>query len=141
MKDQNLRALVRLALEESSLGLSGAFGFSSDDMAAWREAIVDLLDNPSINDNLPRLGADTRRKLSAADRLCGPARLCLRAGGRPEAIARAIRAGFDFTHDDPGTAWVQALVKDEGLERAVRMVCALEETDDLYRMIMNSQND
>ena len=76
-----------------------------------------------------------------ADRLCGPARLCLRAGGRPEAIARAIRAGFDFTHDDPGTAWVQALVKDEGLERAVRMVCALEETDDLYRMIMNSQND
>ena len=110
-------------------------------MAAWREKIIGLLENPYIEDGLQRLGADTRRKLSAVDRLCGPARRCLRAGGRPEAIARAIRAGFDFTHDDPGTAWVQALVKDEGLERAVRMVCALEETDDLYRMIMNSQSD
>ena len=141
VRDGAMRALVRQALEEASLGLSRAYGFAPEDMAAWREKILDLLDNPAIDDNLPRLGADTRRKLSACDRLCGPARLCLAAGGRPEAIARAIAAGFDFEHDDPGTAFVRALVREKGLPAAVRAVCSLEETDDLYRLILRCDNN
>ncbi|MBR3503496.1 MAG: hypothetical protein IKO07_04515 [Clostridia bacterium] len=141
MRDEVLRALVRRALEEASLGLSRAFGFTAEDMAAWRGKIIDLLDNPAIDDNLPRLGADTRRKLSASDRLCGPARLCLEAGGRPETIAQAICAGFDFDHDDPGTAWVRGLVAEKGLGEAVRAVCGLEAGDDLYRLILNCENN
>ena len=96
VSDPDLRATVEEALREASVGLSHAFGFTEGEMTAWRSAIMGLLDNPSINDNLPRLGADTRRKLSYNDRLCAPARLCLQAGDRPEAIARALRAGFDF---------------------------------------------
>ena len=141
MRDEGLRDLTRRALEEASLGLSRAFGFSGAEMTAWRGKIIDLLDNPAINDDLPRLGADTRRKLSASDRLCGPARLCLAAGGRPETIVRAIRAGFDFIHDDPGTAYVRGLVEEKGLPEAVGAVCGLSEDDALYRMILNSEND
>jgi len=140
MGDEALRALVFQALGEAGLGLSAAYGFPAGEMAAWRETIMALLDNPTINDNLPRLGADTRRKLSAADRLCGPARLCLAAGGRPEAIARAIRAGFDFEHDDPGTAYVRGLVAARGLAEAVRSVCGLDEGDALWGMILNGES-
>ena len=141
MRAAPLRAQVRQALGEAGLGLSRAFGFSEAAMSAWRETILDLLDNPTIDDNLPRLGADTRRKLSHTDRLCGPAQLCLEAGGRPEAIARAIRAGFDFDHGDPGTACVRELVARRGLSEAVRQVCGLEESDPLYRLILNSETD
>lgn len=140
MSDASMRACVRQALEEASLGLSRAFGFSAEDMADWREAIVELLDNPTIDDNLPRLGADTRRKLSPADRLCGPARLCIEAGGRPAAIAAAIRAGFDFRHDDPGTAFVRALVEEKGLPAAVCEVCGLQPSDALCRMILGAES-
>ena len=133
--------IIRQALEEAALGLSRAYSFPEAEMGGWGDTIMDLLDNPTIDDNLPRLGADTRRKLSAADRLCGPARLCLAAGGRPEAIARAIRAGFDFEHDDPGTVWVRALVKERGLAAAVLKTCALSEEDALYRMILASEDD
>ncbi|MBO4299576.1 MAG: hypothetical protein J5998_12355 [Clostridia bacterium] len=141
MGDGALRARVAQALEESSLGLSRAFGFPAEEMAAWRAAIIGLLDNPSIDDNLPRLGADSRRKLSHDDRLCAPARLCLEAGGRPDAIVSAIRAGFEFCHDDPGTNDVRARVERDGLPSAVASVCGLDENDALYRMILDCKPD
>ena len=141
VNDPDLRALVSRALEEASLGLSRAFGFTPEEMTAWRGIILELLDNPAIDDNLPRLGADTRRKLSRADRLCGPALLCAEAGGEPSAIARAIRAGFDFEHDDPGTAYVRGLVASRGLPEAVRAVCGLTPGDELYRLILNAETE
>ncbi|MBO4885088.1 MAG: hypothetical protein J5602_07225 [Clostridia bacterium] len=141
VNDPALRALIGQALEEASLGLSRAFGFPAEEMTAWRAAIMGLLDNPTIDDNLPRLGADTRRKLSRADRLCGPALLCVGAGGQPAAIARAIRAGFDFEHDDPGTAYVRGLVASQGLPEAVRAVCGLTPEDGLYHLILNAETE
>ena len=141
MNDETLRALVEEALREASLGLERAFGFSQAEMDAHRTAVLGLLDNPTIDDNLPRLGADTRRKLARADRLCGPALLCVEAGGRPEAIARAIRAGFDFEHDDPGTKYVRNAVETQGLPEAVRAVCGLEPGDKLYEMILNGESN
>ena len=140
MKDPGLRALTRQALDEACLGLTQKFGFDPDVMAAWPDRIIGLLDNPSINDNLPRLGADTRRKLGPSDRLCGPARLCLAAGGRPEAIARALRAGFDYEHDDPGTRFVRDKVSELGLPGAIGAVCGLAEGDPLRDMILQSDN-
>ena len=140
VSDPDLRATVEEALKESSLGLIHAFGFAEDEMAAWRKAIMGLLDNPSIDDNLPRLGADTRRKLGPNDRLCAPAKLCLAAGGQPRAIAKAIRAGFDFVHDDEGTKYVRALVEEKGLSAAVTAVCGLEEGNPLKSMILDVKN-
>ena len=69
-------------------------------MDAWQKTIVSLLENPYIKDDLQRLGADTRRKLGAYDRLVGPARLCVKYGREPYALSKAIRAGFDYENDD-----------------------------------------
>lgn len=134
--DADIRSELNLALDEASLALRYGCGFSAEAMAAWRAVILELLDNPCINDDLPRLGADTRRKLSSNDRLCGPARLCLEAGGEPRAIARAIRAGFDFVHDDAGTNFVRSWVAREGLSSAVREICRLTPCDKLFQMIL-----
>ena len=136
--DPELRSVLKAALEEASLGLQGTYGFSAEAMAAWRGVILELLDNPYINDDLSRLGTDTRRKLSASDRLCGPALMCLSAGGQPRAIARAIRAGFDYEADDAGTRYVRSWVATHGLPSAVREICRLTPCDKLYQMILDS---
>ena len=136
--DPELRGVLRRALEEASRGLQAVYGFSAEAMAAWRGVILELLDNPYINDDLSRLGADTRRKLSASDRLCGPALACLEAGGQPRAIARALRAGFDYDGGDAGTRYVRSWVVTHGLPSAVREICRLTPCDKLYQMILDS---
>ena len=137
-QDADIRTVVRQALEEASLGLSGEFGFDPAEMTAWRETIFSLLDNPGITDGLDRLGADSRRKLGPSDRLVMPARLCLKYGGTPAALAKIIRAGYEFEHADEGTEAVRALVRREGLSRAVAAVSGLTETDALHQLILDS---
>ena len=108
------------ALEEASLGLEHEFGFTEAEMEPWRKIIIDLLENPYIEDGLQRLGADTRRKLGASDRLAGPAHLCIKAGGEPVNIMKALKAGFEYENDDPGTQEVRQYYKENGLEAAIK---------------------
>ena len=138
MGDDGLRRDTARALTEACLGVRKAFGFDSAEMAAWPDKIFGLLDNPYINDNLMRLGADTRRKLSRSDRLVGPALLCLQAGGKPEAIAKAIRAGYDFAHDDPGTRFVRDLMENGDIEAALNTVSGLNRGEPLYDLILET---
>lgn len=138
VSDPDVRPLIERALDESAIGLRGEFGSTDAEMTAWNRRIIGLLENPHIGDDLPRLGADTRRKLFHDDRLAGPALLCLKHGGAPTVLARAIRSGLDFEHDDPGTRWVRDIVKTEGLAAALRKVCGLSPMEPLFSMILNA---
>ena len=64
--------------------------------------------------------------------------MCLSAGGEPRAIARAIRAGFDYDGGDAGTRYVRSWVATHGLPSAVREICRLTPCDKLYQMILDS---
>lgn len=136
MKDPELRALVDQALEEANQGLLCALPLTQEELDWWRDTVISLLLNPYIDDSLQRLGADTRRKLGRLDRLVGPAALCMEAGGTPEAMARAIHAGFFYENDDPGTKCVRALVNERGLTAAVPEICGLTAEHPLYDMIL-----
>ncbi|MBQ3079567.1 MAG: hypothetical protein IJC48_06185 [Clostridia bacterium] len=131
-----IRAIISGALEESCFGLIHEYGFSEEEMIAWRETIIALMENPYIEDQLQRLGADTRRKLGAYDRLTGPARLSLAHGKTPVCLTKAIRAGFDYENDDDGTKAVRAFVKENGVEAAVRKFCDLSPDSPLMGLIL-----
>ena len=137
VKDPELRKTLEGALTESSAGLKSEFGFGEEEMAAWREKIIGLLENPYIEDGLQRLGADSRRKLGARDRLVGPAVLCLKAGKDPANLAKAIRAGFLYENPDEGTSEVRAFYKAHGLAAAAQKYCALTPGDGLYERIVS----
>ena len=137
MNDPELRALVDQALDEANQGLLKALPLTKDELSWWRDTVISLLMNPYINDALQRLGADTRRKLGRHDRLTGPAALCLEAGGVPRAIAKAIRAGFTYENDDPGTRAVRSAMNEHGLAAAITEICGLTPEHPLYNMILN----
>lgn len=136
MNDPDLRAIVEEALTQANQGLLHALPFTKEEVDAWRDTVISLLLNPYIDDVLQRLGADTRRKLAKTDRLVGPAILCLEAGGKPEAIARAIAAGFTYQNDDEGTRAVNSLYKERGVAAAISQVCSLDESHPLAQMIL-----
>ncbi len=137
VNDPELRGILEGALIESSAGLEYEFGFGEEEMAAWREKIIGLLENPYIEDGLQRLGADTRRKLSARDRLVGPAGLCLKAGKEPVNLIKAIRAGFGYENPDEGTREVREFYQTHGLAASVQKYCAITPLDGLYGRIVS----
>jgi len=137
MNDPELRAIVDEALKEANMGLLHALPFTESEVNHWRDTVISLLLNPYIDDVLQRLGADTRRKLARTDRLVGPAVLCLEAGGKPEAIAKAIAAGFTYVNDDEGTRAVNSLYKERGAAEAISTVCSLPAAHPLAKMILN----
>lgn len=139
VRDPELRNTLEGALTESSAGLEHEFGFGEEEMAAWRGKIIGLLENPYIEDGLQRLGADTRRKLSARDRLVGPAGLCLKAGKEPVNLAKAIRAGFLYENPDEGTREVREFYKAHGLASSVQKYCALSPDNGLYGRIVSDR--
>lgn len=133
--NEALRPILTGALEEASFGLCRELGFSEDEMTAWRRTILGLLENPYIEDNLQRLGADSRRKLGAYDRLVGPARLCAKHGKTPTQLAKAIAAGYSYENDDPGTHAVRELVRAQGFKAALTQVSDLHPGDGIYDLI------
>ena len=141
MNDAGLRALVDEALDEANAGLFKALPLTRAELDWWRDTVISLLLNPYIDDMLQRLGADTRRKLGRYDRLVGPALLCLEAGRAPRAIAKAIRAGFTYENDDPGTRAVRSLTIEQGLTAAAIGTCGLTAEHPLLKMIVNKNEE
>lgn len=138
VNDEEIRKTLLSALEEASAGLIGEYGFSEEEMTLWRETIVSLLENPYIKDDLQRLGADTRRKLGAYDRLVGPARLSVKHGRAPHALSKAIRAGFDYENDDEGTKAVRECVKACGALKAAEIYSGLVPGDGVYDLVFHA---
>lgn len=141
MGDASLRALVNEALDEARHGLAARLPFTEEELDAWCDTVVSLLMNPYIDDNLQRLGADTRRKLSRHDRLVGPAAWCLEAGREPRAIAQAIGHGFFYENEDEGTRAVRSLTRSHALPEAIRQVCGLEENHPLIHIITKNTEE
>ena len=135
VNDPEIRETLLSALSEAAYGLAHEYGFSTEEMDAWQKTIVSLLENPYIKDDLQRLGADTRRKLGAYDRLVGPARLCVKYGREPYALSKAIRAGFDYENDDEGTRAVREYVKANGVMKAAEKFSNLLPEDGIYHLV------
>ena len=134
--DPALGPMLRSALQEAAVGLSGEYGFSAEEMARWTDRMMGLIENPHMWDDLLRLGADSLRKLGPDDRLVGSARLSLKHGGMPVTIARAIRMGFLYENADEGTQRVRRAYQDNGLEAALKEICGLDEAEPLYEMVL-----
>jgi len=137
--DPRVMAVVEGALEESAYGLSHTFGFSKREMASWNREVLDMLDNPLLQDSLSRLGADTARKLAVGDRLVGPALLCLRAGRMPKNLISAVAHGYLFTlSDDTGTRKTQDIIKRNGVVTALEILSGFDLKHPLQNAVLEA---
>ncbi len=136
--DPALGPMLRSALQEAAVGLSGEYGFSKEDMEKWTVRMMSLIENSYMWDDLLRLGADSLRKLGPDDRLVGSAKLSIKHGGTPATIAKAIRMGFLYENSDEGTQRVRRVYQEKGLEGALTEICGLSPDEPLYQMVLNA---
>lgn len=95
--------------------------------------------NPMIMDTVYRVGRDPVRKLGPDDRLVGSARLCLEQGIFPENIAVVCAAAYCYDYEnDPQAVHLQKIIRDNGLEFALKEISNVDPDSDFGRKIMDS---
>ena len=128
LADPALRAEAEGALGEVSAALQKEYGFTPEVMAKWVSGVIDQTNNPSIADTVVRMAADPLRKLSKADRLIGPALLCLNNGVEPAHLVRAIAYALHYRNEeDPNSIKITDALQADGLDASLRAVCGLGE--------------
>lgn len=128
LADPALRAEAEGALNEVSAALQKEYGFTPEAMAKWVAGVIDQTNNPSIGDTVVRMAADPLRKLQKADRLIGPALLCLKNGVEPAHLVRAIAYALQYRNeDDPNSVKLTDAIQSDGLDETLRAVTGLGE--------------
>lgn len=132
LADPAIRPWFDAALAESKAGIVAAYGV---DPAWLDEHIADLtcrFANRALGDTILRLGRDPERKLSPTDRLVGATRLAEQAGVVPDALSRAIAAGYRFDDPrDPLALALQARIAAEGLDTVLAAVSGIQPAEPL----------
>ncbi len=125
--------------EESTFGLINEFDLDEKEQRDFMALAMKKYTDPKLNDQIERNANDTRRKLSKEERLIGPALLCLKHGRKPYAYAKAIAAAYYYTGSaDEGTREVQETVSQTGVEKAIKKYSSIDESSELYNLILES---
>ncbi|MBD0277362.1 MAG: hypothetical protein ICV81_05280 [Flavisolibacter sp.] len=125
--------------EESAYGLIHEFGLDEKEQREFMALAMKKYTDPALNDQIERNANDSKRKLGKEERLVGPALLCLKHGKVPYAYAKAIAAAYDYNGSvDAGTQEVQETVKQIGIEEAIRKYSSIDESSQLYPLIVES---
>jgi mannitol-1-phosphate 5-dehydrogenase len=125
--------------DESAFGMIREFGLDENEQREFMALAMKKYTDPTINDKIERNANDSRRKVAKDERLLGPALLCSKFGRKPSAYAKAIAAAYYYNGStDEGTQQVQQTITQQGIEEAVKKYSSIDESFDLYHLIVES---
>lgn len=137
--DPELIKVAEAAAREAGAALCRRFGFDPEDQRQFAAAAVAKYQKREIVDPIERNARDPIRKLARNDRLVGPAMLAIEEGGNPVALARAIAAGLRYDPaGDPAAQRIQAMIRDLGIDAALRDVCGIHPEGKLADLVKNA---
>jgi len=135
-RDSEVQKTAEGALDEVMRALAKKWGTDNEDMREWRDNVLKNMANPSLHDELERVGADPVRKLARNDRLTGAALLCLQNGVEPQNLARAIAAGILYLNErDEKSVEIAQNLQKKGTWKTVEEFCGINDFPVLVRMI------
>ena len=130
--DAEIKYLITRAILEAARALSKKHGASLDDNLQFFEDLIIRFENKLLDDTMLRVGKDTKRKLSASDRLGGAFKIVREQGMVPAHIAIGIAAGFHFDHpEDPIALETSSYAKENGIAAALEKYCDITDAADV----------
>ena len=124
------------ALAEASEALVAEYGFAPDALRDFTDDLLRRFANRALGDTVARVAADPLRKLRPDDRLGGAARLCLKQGITPTALARVIAAALTYDHPEDARAQeLQQRRRAEGDEAVLEAVCGIAPGTALFPLL------
>ncbi|MCX6361349.1 MAG: mannitol-1-phosphate 5-dehydrogenase [Armatimonadetes bacterium] len=134
LQDSRVRPTLDLCMRESSEALCLRHGFGRAEMDAHVADLMCRFANKALGDTCFRLARDPVRKLAAADRLVGAARMCEEAGIEPIGLSGAIGSALAFNApDDPVATALQSRIESEGPGPVMRDVAGIDPEEPLGR--------
>jgi mannitol-1-phosphate 5-dehydrogenase len=125
--NESILATVHGALEESGAALCKRHGFKKDEHEKYVETILHRFRNPSVKDDVARVGRQPLRKLSREDRLVGPALMCRQYSIPMKHLLVGIAAALLYDDEsDPQAKELQKDIADNGLEATVAKLTSFE---------------
>ena len=135
-KDAEIKYLSLRALLESSRALSAEHGVELGSLLDFSANLISRYENKLLGDTIDRVGKDTKRKLSANDRLVGSAKLCLKHGIKPVNICAGMAAALFFAPaDDPAAVEVSSFCAENGVAAALEKYAELPADSEITAMV------
>jgi mannitol-1-phosphate 5-dehydrogenase len=128
--------VVHGAVNEACAALQAEFPRQHADIATDARQALSQIGNADLSDLVRRVARDPRRKLSALERLVGPARLAGRHGLPYSYLSAGIAAALAY--DEPEDVEARALqhtIKLEGIEKVLTVDCGLLPHEPLARAV------
>lgn len=139
--DENIRAVVKGAMEESGAVLIKRYGFDADKHAAYIQKILGRFENPYLKDDVERVGRQPLRKLSAGDRLIKPLLGTLEYGLPHASTVKGIAAAMHYrSEQDPQAQELAQLIGDEGPQAALAQISGLDANSNVVVEAVNAYN-
>ena len=139
IRDPELREIVEGAVAEVFSAMEVSPEFRNIDLAdarAYSQQFRDYYAAPENTDTIHRILADPIRKLQPAERLLGPALLCVENTQSPEYLARCIAALLRYDHaNDPGAVRIQKLLDTEGVEGTLSEITGIKRNSPIVALV------
>ncbi|GAB2674131.1 mannitol-1-phosphate 5-dehydrogenase [Paenibacillus thermoaerophilus] len=137
MKDEQIVAEIRGALNETGAVLVKQYGFDEAEHRKYIDKIMDRFRNPYLTDEVVRVGRSPIRKLSPNDRLVRPAMTAYSYGIDVPHLANAIAAALLFDYEgDPEAAQLQLTLKEQGIHKTLFTYTEIPESHPLHGQIV-----
>lgn len=117
--DMRVRYIALGALCQSAQSLSKEHNADISDLNAHSFDLLTRYDNKLLGDTVARVGNDTKRKLSAEDRLPGAIKLAQKQGLPVNYMVMGLAAGLLFDRDDSSRE-IAEFVKENGVAAALK---------------------
>ena len=138
--DENIRAVVKGAMEESGAVLIKRYGFDADKHAHIQK-ILGRFENPYLKDDVERVGRQPLRKLSAGDRLIKPLLGTLEYGLPHANLVKGIAAAMHYrSEQDPQSIELAQLIDDKGAQAALAQISGLDANSDVVAEAVSAYN-
>lgn len=137
--DENVRVVVKGAMQESGEVLIRRYGFDARKHAAYIEKILSRFQNPHIKDDVDRVGRQPLRKLSAGDRLIKPLLGTLEYELPYSNLVIGIAAALQFHNDeDPQAHELATLLEKLGPRATLAEVSGLHADSEVVSAVVRA---
>lgn len=136
IKDPYIKLAALRAMQDSALALSKEHGVKLELILEHVDDLIYRFGNVQLGDTVNRVGNDTRRKLSASDRMVGAANLCVSHGINPVNICLGIAAAMKFDKEGSANS-VYDMIKEKGPEAVLKEVSGISENSPVWSMVLD----
>lgn len=138
LHDKELNEVVRGAVKETARLIVDKHQIGEKEQNDYVESILKRISNPTLKDNVERVGRAPLRKLSRKERFIGPAAQLVERGEPVDALLGAIEMAFRFQNveGDEESAELAKILKENSAKDVVAKVTGLEESHGLFAKIV-----